>query len=113
MPGIHAMPLRRARLAAVVSMFMLAGTGLLRAGTIRVGVTAGPPAYNHPFPCGYPRSSYPSQDGYDPYDTNCGNGQMGGDQQSMAVATNYGALNLYLNFINLFQFLLSIFGNRR
>jgi D-methionine transport system substrate-binding protein len=44
MPGIHAMPLRRARLAAVVSMFMLAGTGLLRAGTIRVGVTAGPHA---------------------------------------------------------------------
>jgi len=39
--------------------------------------------------------------------------QMGGDQQSMAVATNYGALNLYLNFINLFQFLLSIFGSRR
>ncbi|MBO9557190.1 MAG: Bax inhibitor-1/YccA family protein [Caulobacter sp.] len=38
---------------------------------------------------------------------------MGGDQQSMAVATNYGALNLYLNFINLFQFLLSIFGSRR
>jgi len=39
--------------------------------------------------------------------------QMGGDQNSMAVATNYGALNLYLNFINLFQFLLSIFGARR
>ena len=39
--------------------------------------------------------------------------EMGGDQQSMAVATNYGALNLYLNFINLFQFLLSIFGSRR
>jgi FtsH-binding integral membrane protein len=39
--------------------------------------------------------------------------QMGGDQNSMAVATNYGALNLYLNFINLFQFLLSIFGSRR
>ncbi|MBO9710720.1 MAG: Bax inhibitor-1/YccA family protein [Caulobacter sp.] len=39
--------------------------------------------------------------------------QMGGDRQSMAVATNYGALNLYLNFINLFQFLLSIFGSRR
>jgi FtsH-binding integral membrane protein len=29
------------------------------------------------------------------------------------VATNYGALSLYLDFINLFQFLLSIFGNRR
>jgi uncharacterized protein len=39
--------------------------------------------------------------------------QMGGDQQSMAVATNYGALNLYLNFYNLFSFLLSILGSRR
>ena len=39
--------------------------------------------------------------------------QLGGEQQSMAVATNYGALNLYLNFINLFQFLLSILGSRR
>ena len=39
--------------------------------------------------------------------------ELGGDQSSMAVATNYGALNLYLNFINLFQFLLSIFGSRR
>ena len=39
--------------------------------------------------------------------------QMGGDQNSMAVATNYGALNLYLNFINLFMFLLRIFGSRR
>ena len=39
--------------------------------------------------------------------------QLGGDQSSMAVATNYGALSLYINFINLFQFLLSIFGDRR
>jgi hypothetical protein len=31
----------------------------------------------------------------------------------MAVATNYGALGLYINFINLFQFLLSFAGNRR
>jgi len=38
---------------------------------------------------------------------------MGGDQAAMSVATNYGALNLYLNFINMFQFLLSIFGSRR
>ena len=38
---------------------------------------------------------------------------MGGDRQSMAVATNYGALNLYLNFYNLFSFLLSILGSRR
>jgi len=39
--------------------------------------------------------------------------QLGGDSSSIAVATNYGALNLYLNFINLFQFLLQFTGNRR
>lgn len=39
--------------------------------------------------------------------------RLGGDQASMAVATNYGALNLYLNFINLFQFLLAFTGGRR
>jgi len=39
--------------------------------------------------------------------------QLGGDQSSMAVATNYGALSLYINFINLFQFLLQFLGNRR
>jgi len=39
--------------------------------------------------------------------------QLGGDAGSMAVATNYGALNLYLNFINLFQFLLQFTGSRR
>lgn len=39
--------------------------------------------------------------------------EMGGDQTALGVATNYGALNLYLNFVNLFQFLLSIFGDRR
>jgi FtsH-binding integral membrane protein len=31
----------------------------------------------------------------------------------MGVATNYGALSLYINFINLFQFLLQLFGDRR
>jgi uncharacterized protein len=39
--------------------------------------------------------------------------ELGGDQASMGVATNYGALNLYLDFINLFQFLMSILGSRR
>jgi uncharacterized protein len=39
--------------------------------------------------------------------------QLGGDETSSAVATNVGALELYLDFINLFQFLLSIFGSRR
>jgi FtsH-binding integral membrane protein len=39
--------------------------------------------------------------------------EMGGDESAMGVATNFGALSLYLNFINLFQFLLSILGTRR
>jgi FtsH-binding integral membrane protein len=41
---------------------------------------------------------------------------MGGNQAAMGVATSYGALSLYLDFINLFQFLLMLFGgggNRR
>ncbi len=38
--------------------------------------------------------------------------QLGGDEAAMGVATNYGALSLYLDFINLFQFLLSFLGNR-
>jgi FtsH-binding integral membrane protein len=39
--------------------------------------------------------------------------ELGGDQSAMSVATNYGALSLYINFINLFQFLMSLFGTRR
>ena len=39
--------------------------------------------------------------------------QLGGDETGMSVATSYGALNLYLDFINLFRFLLMIFGSRR
>jgi uncharacterized protein len=38
--------------------------------------------------------------------------ELGGDQAAMSVATSFGALSLYLNFINLFQFLLSFMGNR-
>ena len=39
--------------------------------------------------------------------------RLGGDQAALGVATNYGALTLYINFINLFQFLLSFMGGRR
>ncbi|HET9159019.1 MAG TPA: Bax inhibitor-1/YccA family protein [Caulobacteraceae bacterium] len=39
--------------------------------------------------------------------------QLGGDETAMSVATSYGALNLYLDFINLFRFLLVLFGSRR
>jgi len=39
--------------------------------------------------------------------------QVQGDEASMGVATNYGALSLYLDFINLFQFLMAFLGDRR
>ncbi len=39
--------------------------------------------------------------------------QVQGDTLGMATATNFGALNLYLDFINIFQLLLSLFGGRR
>jgi hypothetical protein len=32
----------------------------------------------HPLTCGYPKSQWPSQDSFDPYDSGCGNGQTGG-----------------------------------
>jgi FtsH-binding integral membrane protein len=39
--------------------------------------------------------------------------QIGGNAEGLAVATNFGALNLYLDFINIFQIILSLFGGRR
>lgn len=38
--------------------------------------------------------------------------QLQGDSTAMSVATSFGALSLYLNFINLFQFLLAFLGDR-
>lgn len=37
---------------------------------------------------------------------------LGGDQAAMSVATSFGALNLFISFVNLFLFLLRIFGSR-
>jgi FtsH-binding integral membrane protein len=39
--------------------------------------------------------------------------QLGGDAAGLGAASSYGALSLYLDFINLFQFLLNLFGQRR
>jgi FtsH-binding integral membrane protein len=39
--------------------------------------------------------------------------QIGGDTAAMSVATSWGALNLYLDFVNLFRFLLYFMGSRR
>lgn len=39
--------------------------------------------------------------------------RVGGDTAAMNVATSYGALSLYLDFVNLFQFLLYFMGGSR
>ncbi len=38
--------------------------------------------------------------------------EIAGDQRSMAVMTYYGALNLYIAFVNMFQVILMLLGNR-
>jgi len=38
---------------------------------------------------------------------------LGGNQEAMGVATGFGALSLFINFINLFQFLLAFMGGSR
>lgn len=37
--------------------------------------------------------------------------QLGGDQRGMAVATNIGALNFFIYFVNIFQFFLSMMSS--
>lgn len=39
--------------------------------------------------------------------------ELGGNQTALSAATSYGALSLYLDFINLFRFLLYFLGVRR
>ena len=39
--------------------------------------------------------------------------QLGGNQEAMGVATGFGALSLFINFVNLFQFLLAFMGGSR
>jgi uncharacterized protein len=38
--------------------------------------------------------------------------EVGGDERAKSVATTFGALSLNINFINMFQFLLMLLGNR-
>ncbi|MEQ7153703.1 Bax inhibitor-1/YccA family protein [Brevundimonas aurifodinae] len=38
---------------------------------------------------------------------------LGGDRAALGVATGFGALSLFINFVNLFQFLLAFMGGNR
>lgn len=39
--------------------------------------------------------------------------EVGGEEASQAIATNFGALSLFINFVNLFQFLLTMVSGQR
>ena len=34
--------------------------------------------------------------------------ELGGNERAMSVATTYGALGLYIDFVNMFQFILAL-----
>jgi hypothetical protein len=42
------------------------------------GYAASNAPVNHPFTCGFPATVFPSQEAFDPYDSNCGNGMKEG-----------------------------------
>ncbi len=45
-----------------------------------MGRIASDAGLDHPFTCGFPASVFPSQDSFDPYDSNCGSGTSGGSE---------------------------------
>jgi hypothetical protein len=49
-----------------------------------MGLVATAPKYNHPFDCGGPKTLTATQDSFDPYDSNCGNGRTGGGTTRVA-----------------------------
>lgn len=42
----------------------------------------------HPFACGFPATRFPTQDGFDQWDANCGNGKLNGANLTGAVPTD-------------------------
>ncbi len=81
-------------IASVVNMFMQSGTMALIISGLGVLIFAGLIAYD---------TQRLKMTYY----------QLGGDQQAMGVATGFGALSLFINFVNLFQFLLAFMGGNR
>lgn len=80
-------------LAGIVNIFLQSGALQFAISVIGVLVFAGLTAYD-------------TQRIKDEYYT------VAGDGEAMASASIFGALTLYLDFVNMFQFLLSLFGSR-
>lgn len=72
--------------ALVRSSFAAGAQALITIPTI--GWTPkGPRVTSHPFVCSFPASVFANQDSFDPWDSNCGNGQRGG--ADLATETSY------------------------
>jgi len=80
-------------IAAIVNIFLQSGALSFAISVIGVLVFAGLTAYD-------------TQRIKDEYY------QVAGNQEAMAQASIFGALSLYLDFVNMFQFLLALFGSR-
>jgi FtsH-binding integral membrane protein len=81
-------------IASIVNMFMQSGTLYLIISAVGVLIFAGLIAYD---------TQRLKMTYY----------QLGGDKAAMGVATGFGALSLFINFVNLFQFLLAFMGGNR
>jgi FtsH-binding integral membrane protein len=80
-------------IASIVNLFLQSGALMFAISVIGVLVFAALTAYD-------------TQRIKDEYYT------VAGDQEAMAQASIFGALSLYLDFVNMFQFLLALFGDR-
>jgi hypothetical protein len=55
-----------------------------------IGWTPAPRRNDHPYDCGFPKTQFPTQKSFDPFDTNCGNGltQSGNPVTTSSTAAN-------------------------
>ncbi|MDQ3125837.1 MAG: Bax inhibitor-1/YccA family protein [Pseudomonadota bacterium] len=81
-------------IASIVNMFMQSGTLYLIISAVGVLIFSGLIAFDTQR---LKMTYYP----------------LGGDQAALGVATGFGALSLFINFVNLFQFLLAFMGGSR
>lgn len=80
-------------IAMVVNMFLQSSVMMLAISVLGVGIFAGLTAY-------------------DTQRLKVTYHELGGDEAAKSVATSFGALSLYINFINMFQFLMMLLGSR-
>jgi hypothetical protein len=64
------------------------GQALITIPTLGV-IPKAPRVANHPYVCSFPKTTFPTQDSFDPYDTNCGNGVKGGVKLTTTASVSF------------------------